>query len=110
MSSVCSPSCLRGGRDAGPGVPFRTTYLNLYKWPESDAEFVRSGATGRGVNPSVWCRQIYLRSYRFCRRESVAEKTVKFFGRVKERIRAHGKSIRNRKCVVWGKIKVALLL
>ncbi|KAK8534750.1 hypothetical protein V6N13_081176 [Hibiscus sabdariffa] len=118
MSSVCSSSCLTGARD--PRVPFRATYVNLYKWPESDAEFIRSrssyatvhGGYARVVNPSVSCRQMYLRSYRFCRRETVAEKTVKCFRRAKERMGAHEKrwkkNIRRRKCVVWRKIKVAL--
>ncbi|KAK8563646.1 hypothetical protein V6N13_006116 [Hibiscus sabdariffa] len=122
MSSVCISSCLTDARD--PRVPFRATYVNLYKWPESDAEFVRSRSSRATVHggyarvvDGVSCRQMYLRSYRFSRRESVAEKTVKCFGRVKERMGAHGRRwkksmqmrrVRRRKCLVWRKIKVAL--
>lgn len=76
-------------------VSVRATYVNLYKWPESDAEFVRSMIIGemnprrRGPNPRVVdsysCRQMYLRSYTFSKKESVPEKTVKCFRRVKEK-------------------------
>ncbi|XVE96796.1 hypothetical protein REPUB_Repub02eG0254100 [Reevesia pubescens] len=117
MSSVCISSCLNDARD--PRVPVRATYVNLYKWPESDAEFVRSRSSGHGqtarVVDSISCRQMYLRSYRFSRKETVPEKTVKCFGRVKEKVGAHGK--RNvssqkrrirRKCLVWRKVKVVL--
>ncbi|XVE76293.1 hypothetical protein DITRI_Ditri12bG0160400 [Diplodiscus trichospermus] len=124
MSSVCISSCLNDGRD--PRVPVRATYVNLYKWPESDAEFVRSrssGAMHNGQRPaarvvdSISCRQMYLRSYRFSRKETVPEKTVKCFGRVKEKMEAHGKRRRRssqrrriirRKCLVWRKVKAVL--
>lgn len=76
-------------------IPVRATYVNLYKWPESDAEFVRSVVIGEknsrkwGPNPRVVdsysCRQMYLRSYTFSKKESMPEKTVKCFGRVKEK-------------------------
>ncbi|CAL9197114.1 unnamed protein product, partial [Musa hybrid cultivar] len=111
MSSGCrsSLSCV----DAR--VPVRATYVNLYKWPESDAEFVKSVTRGGGdgggggggrvddrvgstsfdgrrrwsagptVVDSYSCRQIYLRSYTFSRKESVPEKTLRCLGRVKER-------------------------
>lgn len=128
MSSSCISSCLNDARD--PRVPVRATYVNLYKWPESDAEFVRSRSSGAGamhggrpaaarVVDSISCRQMYLRSYRFSRKETVPEKTVKCFGRVKEKLGAHGKirstkrsgqKIRRirRKCLVWRKVKVVL--
>ncbi|KAK8561833.1 hypothetical protein V6N13_149016 [Hibiscus sabdariffa] len=118
MSSVCISSCLTDATD--PRVPFRATY----KWPESDAEFVRSRSSRAAVHggyarvvDGVSCRQMYLRSYRFSRRETAAEKTVKCFGRVREKMGAHGRRwkksiqmrrVRRRKCLVWRKIKVAL--
>ncbi|TKY52851.1 hypothetical protein E2542_SST24373 [Spatholobus suberectus] len=91
MTSVCISNCVNDARD--PRVPVRATYVNLYKWPESDAEFVRS---------------MYLRSYKFSRKETVPEKTQKCFGRVKERVkgRSHvGSGNRRRKCLVWRKMR-----
>ena len=116
MSSSCKSSvhCIDSH------VPVRATYVNLYKWPESDAEFVRlvtrrresgmltsaaasaAAATNKdGVRPrrrhnwssdnrpavvdSYSCRQMYLRSYTFSRKESAREKTKKCLLRVKER-------------------------
>ncbi|KAF7804520.1 uncharacterized protein G2W53_043631 [Senna tora] len=108
MTSVCISNCVNDARD--PRVPVRATYVNLYKWPESDAEFVRSVSSNRRkgsqvhghprVVDSISCRQMYLRSYKFSRKESVPEKTQKCFGRVKEKV-AHGK----RKCLVWRKVR-----
>ncbi|XWS55735.1 hypothetical protein CRYUN_Cryun09bG0026000 [Craigia yunnanensis] len=118
MSSVCISSCLNDARD--PRVPVRATYVNLYKWPESDAEFVRSRSSGAmygqpaRVVDSISCRQMYLRSYRFSRKETVPEKTVKCFGRVKGKMGAHEKRRKSqkrrirRKCLVWRKVKVVL--
>ncbi|KAL6967429.1 hypothetical protein U1Q18_033238 [Sarracenia purpurea var. burkii] len=90
MASVCKTSCIN---DARVPLPVRATYINLYKWPESDAEFVRSvSSNGRRVGrhptvvDSISCRQLYLRSYTFSRKESVPEKTRKCLGRVKERM------------------------
>lgn len=89
MSSVCISSCLE---DTRIPVRVRATYVNLYKWPESDAEFVRSvsfrgpGHPRPKVVESISCRQLYLRSYTFTRKESVNEKTKKCIGRVKERV------------------------
>lgn len=110
MSSGCKSAV--GCVDAR--VPMRATYVNLYKWPESDAEFVRglsekshtdhtaargltnnahvrrnSPATRFGPSPAVVdsysCRQIFLKSYTFTKKETVSEKTVRCFGKVKER-------------------------
>lgn len=119
MSSVCISKCVNDARD--PRVPVRATYLNLYKWPESDAEFVRSVSgrgshvTGRGshvcgharVVDSISCRQMYLRSYKFSREETVPEKTQKCFGKVKERVKgkSHHRGSRRRKCLVWKKMR-----
>ncbi|KAK6244806.1 hypothetical protein QUC31_011215 [Theobroma cacao] len=64
------------------------------------------------VVDGISCRQMYLRSYRFSRKETVPEKTVKCFGRVKDKV-AHGKRRNSsqkrrirRKCFVWRKVKV----
>ncbi|XP_019178688.1 PREDICTED: uncharacterized protein LOC109173825 [Ipomoea nil] len=75
MASVCVSSCVK---DARAPVVVRATYENLYKWPESDAEFIRSvtctvrSAAAAGhprVVDSISCRQLYLRSYTFSREE-----------------------------------------
>ncbi|KAE9619463.1 hypothetical protein Lal_00032277 [Lupinus albus] len=124
MASVCISNCVNDAR-----VPVRASYVNIYKWPESDAEFVRSnGRNGNNdsnslhalyghprVVDSISCRQIYLRSYKFSRKESVPEKTQKCFGKVKEKVgsnSSHGgrnkrrsRSSRRRKCMVFRKIK-----
>ncbi|XP_061372713.1 uncharacterized protein LOC133315158 [Gastrolobium bilobum] len=120
MTSVCISNCVNDARD--PRVPVRATYVNLYKWPESDAEFVRSVSSNgrRGsshvyghprVVDSISCRQMYLKSYKFSRKETVPEKTQKCFGKVKEKV-AHGgrkkrrtHQGRRRKCLVWRKMK-----
>lgn len=91
MTSVCISNCVNDTRD--PRVPVRATYVNLYKWPESDAEFVRSRSRGMHVHghhprvvDSISCRQMYLRSYTFSREEdNVDEKTAMCFGRSKEK-------------------------
>ncbi|KAJ9180778.1 hypothetical protein P3X46_008986 [Hevea brasiliensis] len=118
MSSVCISNCVNDARD--PRVPVRATYVNLYKWPESDAEFIKSvHRVGQGfqgqprVVDSISCRQMYLRSYTFSRKESVPERTKKCFGRVKEKVAKanHGKNKkkdqkgRRRKCLVFRKVK-----
>ncbi|XP_057426725.1 uncharacterized protein LOC130720123 [Lotus japonicus] len=119
MTSVCISKCVDDARD--PRVPVRATYMNLYKWPESDAEFVRSvtSTTGRRVHQgharvvdSISCRQMYLRSYKFSRKETMPEKTQKCFGRVKEKVAAQGTrrahhhgGRRRKKCLVWRKMK-----
>lgn len=92
--------------------PVRATYVNLYKWPESDAEFVRSLTVKRACAKDVYhrydtdyscnekrthgpspivvdsysCRQIYLRSYTFSKKESMPEKTVKCLGIVRDKV------------------------
>ncbi|KAI3412969.1 uncharacterized protein J3R85_016704 [Psidium guajava] len=87
MSSVCISSCLNDARALQ--APVRATYVNLYKWPESDAEFVRSmssngragQSSGRTVDhhvvrtrvvDSISCRQMYLRSYPLSREENAS--------------------------------------
>ncbi|XP_020207619.1 uncharacterized protein LOC109792612 [Cajanus cajan] len=108
MSAVCISKCVSDAR-----VPVRGTYVNLYKWPESDAEFVRRRGSHVCGHPrvvdSISCRQMYLRSYKFSRKESVPEKTQKCFGRVKERVKGrrshHIVWRRRRKCLVWRKMR-----
>ncbi|KAJ8491601.1 hypothetical protein OPV22_013322 [Ensete ventricosum] len=103
MSSGCKSSL--GCVDARE--PVRANYKILYKWPESDVEFVKSMASGRrgetggldshpglderrkrSAGPSVVdsysCRQLYLRSYTFTKKESVPEKTKRCLRKVKE--------------------------
>ncbi|GAV64987.1 hypothetical protein CFOL_v3_08502 [Cephalotus follicularis] len=94
MTSVCISKCVNDTRD--PRMPVRATYVNLYKWPESDAEFVKSVTANvrRGMHAlghprvvdSISCRQMFLRSYTFSRQETVPEKTSKCFGRVKDKV------------------------
>ncbi|XP_010259986.1 PREDICTED: uncharacterized protein LOC104599235 [Nelumbo nucifera] len=111
MSSVCIGSCVNDAR-----APVRATYMNLYKWPESDAEFVKSVSSNvcRGGQPrvvdSISCRQMYLRSYTFSRKETMPEKTKKCFGRVKERVvyrrkRKVDSGGGGRKCLVMRRVK-----
>ncbi|KAF5810006.1 hypothetical protein HanRHA438_Chr04g0173961 [Helianthus annuus] len=98
MTSTCMSRCI--ANDAR--MPVRATYVNLYKWPDSDREFVRSvsqnshleNRNGQGhprLVDSISCRQLYLRSYTFSRKESLNERTMKCIGRVKERANVRGK-------------------
>ncbi|XP_074364879.1 uncharacterized protein LOC141705912 [Apium graveolens] len=116
MASTCIPDCVDD-----PWIPVRATYVNLYKWPESDAEFVRSvssngrvtdihypstrsftrsvSTNGRLDGPShprvvdsISCRQIYLRSYTFSRKESMPQKARKCASRIKERVSSRGRT------------------
>ncbi|XP_052173698.1 uncharacterized protein LOC127789008 [Diospyros lotus] len=106
MTSVCVSKCVHDAR-----VPVRATYANLYKWPESDAEFVMMRAVGRGcaaegngagwhppprVVDSISCRQLYLRSYTFSRKETVPERTKQCLDRVRERMAA-GRLLKKKK-------------
>ncbi|KAL2514431.1 hypothetical protein Fot_28402 [Forsythia ovata] len=101
MSKICISNCVNDAR-----ILVRATYVNLYKWPESDAEFVKSvgaddvhgGSRLRSrVVDSISCRQMYLRSYTFSRKETVPERTKKCFGRVRQRVAAgRGKKRKSR--------------
>ncbi|KAK1285420.1 hypothetical protein QJS10_CPB20g00818 [Acorus calamus] len=94
MASTCiSNSCIID--DAAHRRPVRATYMNLYKWPGSDAEFVKSvnrkaAATTAFGHPAVAdsysCRQMFLRSYTFSKKETVGERTKKCLGKVKEKV------------------------
>ncbi|KAK8956839.1 hypothetical protein KSP39_PZI001251 [Platanthera zijinensis] len=89
MSPACQSSV--GCIDAHvPVHPAANT--NLYRWAESDAKFVRSltpGGSGGDnrqwstVIDSLSCRQKFLRSYTFSKKETVPEKTVKCLGKAK---------------------------
>ncbi|KAK4432404.1 hypothetical protein Salat_1002500 [Sesamum alatum] len=87
MSRICISDCVNDAR-----TPVRANYVNLYKWPESDAEFVKSAAGHGGarlqsrVVDSISCRQMYLRSYTFSRKETVPQRTMKCFANVRERV------------------------
>ncbi|KAK9290935.1 hypothetical protein L1049_009115 [Liquidambar formosana] len=114
MSSACISNCIKDAR-----VPVRATYVNLYKWPESDAEFVKSVSSnmlrggGQGhprVVDSISCRQLYLKSYTFSRKETVPEKTKRCLGRVREKVAQGGRKRKGhrapeRKCQVIRKVK-----
>lgn len=88
MAGKCISSCVEDAR-----VPVRATYVSLYKWPESDFEFVRSMSSRHEtqhsaprVVDSISCRQMYLRSYTFSREEDYRdEKTVKCLGLMRGR-------------------------
>ncbi|KAK6935954.1 hypothetical protein RJ641_032984 [Dillenia turbinata] len=93
MASACIQSCVADAR-----VPVRATYVNLYKWPESDAEFIKSVKSNSRMRrdrvggcefnhprvvDGISCRQLYLRSYTFSRKETLPEKTEKRLNKVK---------------------------
>lgn len=115
MASTCIPNW-----NDDSWIPVRATYENLYKWPESDAEFVRSvscngratdtdpstrsftrslttngrldGASYPRVVDSMSCRQIYLRSYTFSRKESMPQKARKCACRIRESVSVRGRN------------------
>ncbi|KAK8697850.1 hypothetical protein V6N13_113985 [Hibiscus sabdariffa] len=87
MAKTCISNCINDTRFP---LPVRPTYVNLYKWPESDAEFIRSlssdwrsngGPSHPTVVDSISCRQIYLRSYTFHRSNQTEVEKTKCFGR-----------------------------
>ena len=89
MASACKSSSVNDTL-----LPVRPTFTNLYKWPESDVEFVKTVNSSnceegphhvhpRGVD-SFSCRQTYLKSYTFSRKKvGVTEKTIKCLHRIK---------------------------
>ncbi|KAI9085838.1 hypothetical protein K1719_032252 [Acacia pycnantha] len=102
--------------EVGEGVPMmRATYVNLYKWPESDAEFIKNvSSNNRNGNPisvdKISCRQMFLMSYKFSRKQSIAQKTHLCFQRVKRNLcyvkrKRRMVQFRRRKCLVWRKLK-----
>ncbi|KAI3706759.1 hypothetical protein L6452_24711 [Arctium lappa] len=106
MRSVCIPNCVDDAR-----IPIRATYHNLYKRSESDVEFMNTTVRRsnmhccgqpRVVN-NISCRQLYLRSYTFSKKETVSERTRKCLKRVKEN--AVARRWRKRKGVQVGRGK-----
>lgn len=100
----------------------RTTFLNLNKWPESDAEFIKSIMSSKKGNDhqnqekkdGIYYRQIFLRSYPISKKETVSEKTKKCFDKVKEKIiyrrkkkdvNVNGGHSNRRKCTSRRKVK-----
>ncbi|CAH2065225.1 unnamed protein product [Thlaspi arvense] len=75
MASTCIGDCLNIKSDVDCVRP-GTTYATLYKWPEAEVEFVRSISRGGSQSrrssvavDSIYCRQMYLRSYTFSVKE-----------------------------------------
>ena len=92
MASVCISNSV-----TDTSLPIRPlTFVNLYKWPESDVEFVKRVNSNNcggpyvqgGFDDSLSCRQVYLRSYKFSRKkEGVTDKAIKYcFSRLKESV------------------------
>ncbi|XP_073271546.1 uncharacterized protein [Primulina huaijiensis] len=118
MSKICLSDCVN--IDTVRSTPIRATYVNLYKWPESDAEFMKS-TTAHGearlhswVVESIVCRQMYLKSYTFSRKETLHEKILKCLRKFREMVAAarrenKGKSRRSwtgqRRCLAVRKVK-----
>ncbi|CAJ1956062.1 unnamed protein product [Sphenostylis stenocarpa] len=110
MASVCISDSVSKTR-----LPLRPTYVNLYRWPESDVEFVKgvnsnnrvgSNVPPRGVD-SFWCRQMYLRSYKFSKKNvGVTEKTIKCLNKLKEKVAFVSNKLNLKgKCKVLGRAK-----
>lgn len=85
MASVCISNCVNNKT-----IPIRPTFANLYKWPESEVEFVKTINSDKyrvkDEVDSLSCRQMYLRSYKFSRKKSVTWKTIKCFSSIKESV------------------------
>lgn len=76
------PKTMAGCASRTGGSDIQGTYRNLHKWPEGEAEFLQWVAGGRtGSTPQVVdcysCRQIFLRSYRFCLEDDIGEEEEK---------------------------------
>ncbi|KAK8683547.1 hypothetical protein V6N13_039606 [Hibiscus sabdariffa] len=117
MASTCISTSIDDTK-----VAIRPTYAKLYKWPESDAEFVRSlrsNGSSRGghahptIVDSISCRQMYLRSYTFHRSDDDQNKPekTKCFGRVrKDKVRSptsknKSKTVAKKKCMALRRAK-----
>ncbi|XP_054803564.1 uncharacterized protein LOC129306832 [Prosopis cineraria] len=119
MNSVWRSNWMNQGEEGVPMNMMRATYMNLYKWPESDAEFIRCVSSNKRTGnaamvDSISCRQMFLRSYRFSRKQSIVEKTHSCFQRVKRSLcyvmkkkkkKQRKIRFRRRKCLVWRKLK-----
>ncbi|XP_010254983.1 PREDICTED: uncharacterized protein LOC104595788 [Nelumbo nucifera] len=97
MNSSCAAGCLD---DAQP--PIKISFMKLYQWPQADAEFLKlismneqnSSSGRRSVHDSFISRQRYLRSYTFCKNETVADKTKKWV-KAKEKMKRKAKDRRS---------------
>ncbi|KAI3965016.1 hypothetical protein MKX01_013947 [Papaver californicum] len=90
----------------------KASYADLYTWPESDKEFLKSVTLNKSTNQegigrgmlmkngpprvldSISCRNMYIRSYTFTtekKKESVPEKTKRCFGKVKDKVVLYNK-------------------
>ncbi|CAJ2660789.1 hypothetical protein L195_g008486 [Trifolium pratense] len=110
MASVTIYNCANN-----KSIPVRPTFANLYKWPESEVEFVKimnsnNYRDGVEVDHSLSCRQIYLRSYKFSRKKlSGTEKTIKYFNSVKKSVVCASNrlnyNIKEGNCMLLGRAK-----
>jgi hypothetical protein len=110
MGSVTIYNCVNNKR-----IPIRPTFANLYKWPESEVEFVKimnsnNYRHGVEVDHTLSCRQIYLRSYKFSRKKlSITEKTIKCFSSVKKSVVCASNklnyNIKEGNCMILGRAK-----
>ncbi|GAA0141920.1 hypothetical protein LIER_42687 [Lithospermum erythrorhizon] len=94
MSRVCITNCMN---DAGTPL-MRGNYVKVHKWPEYEAEFgkdreisnTQRGESGQLEQPrvvdTVSCRQIYLRSYKFSKKETVPERTKRCLRKFRQRM------------------------
>ncbi|KAI3423619.1 uncharacterized protein J3R85_010813 [Psidium guajava] len=83
-ASTCMTGCIADG-----DTPMGPRYVSLYKGPGPDGDRLPAARGWRshpGVADGISCRQMYLRSYTFSRKESVPERTKKCLGRVKKRV------------------------
>ncbi|KAG8371619.1 hypothetical protein BUALT_Bualt13G0107100 [Buddleja alternifolia] len=120
MASTCNP-----GYEDDRRVPVRATFVNLYKWPEFDSEFMKSMSSANirkagqdsfmyghdlKVTDRFSSRQFFLRSYHFKRKED--DTIIKCIRWPKEKA-AEDRTKRNscggdrRKCPKWRRAKAA---
>ena len=77
MASKCIDNGVKNETDV-LSVEKVTSYTNLHKWPMAEVEFVQSISHGNSqhrtmVLNNITCRQMYLRSYTFTRKENEEE-------------------------------------
>ncbi|PWA37376.1 hypothetical protein CTI12_AA591070 [Artemisia annua] len=81
-------------------IPLRATYHNVNKYPQRDFYMKPR------VVDSVSCRQMFLRSYTFSKKETVLKRTKKCLKRAKKKVVA--RRWRKRQCaVVLRRVKTA---
>ncbi|KAG6518155.1 hypothetical protein ZIOFF_021557 [Zingiber officinale] len=71
--------------------PLKAIHSVPYKWPDSDITFVKSvaavqsrGARSPDIIDGYSCRQLYLRSYTFTKKETVPQKTRRCFRKLQD--------------------------